>query len=220
MLNSKYIYHSPAAIGQRILECRTNLKLSQDDLCAKLQDAQAGLSRQTLSKIENGELGRLTLHQMLAMCEIFNCDIGYLLCEYDSRTITAEQIEEYTGLNEQAIDTLHELHTLQQSDEDERKKAAVKHTIPFINQLLKGRATMKSIGASLNEVAFASKWEDSIGRGLEVPDKNVKRCRDGGLYAISVTITEQVNKLLGNPYAEDKTPERTERLQKTIDKIE
>ena len=37
------------------------------------------------------------------MCDLFGCEIGYLLCDYDCKTRTATDIQKETGLSEAAI---------------------------------------------------------------------------------------------------------------------
>lgn len=43
------------------------------------------VSRQTLSRWESGE-GNITVNDLLNMCEVFGCDFGYLIGEYECRT--------------------------------------------------------------------------------------------------------------------------------------
>lgn len=65
------------------------------------------VSRQTISKWEKAEgSSSPTLDDFLRMCNIFNCELGYLLCEYDCKTRAATDIHKETGLSEKAINTL------------------------------------------------------------------------------------------------------------------
>ena len=45
------------------------------------------------------------------MCEIFNCELGYLLCEYDCKNKIAADVQTVTGLSEKAVMILHDMKT-------------------------------------------------------------------------------------------------------------
>lgn len=97
-------------IGRRIQKERKLLGLSQDEFCDK-----AGIvKRATLSKWENGTGGEITVGMLTAMCEVFDCELGYLLCEYDCKTRAATDISQQTGLSEEAVKNLSNLHDLKE----------------------------------------------------------------------------------------------------------
>lgn len=91
------------AIGKRISSERENFsekKLTQFELGEKL-----GYNAKTVRKWEQGKtLPELTT--MLQMCEMFGCELGYLLGEYNTRTRAAADIQSATGLRESAIKKL------------------------------------------------------------------------------------------------------------------
>lgn len=89
-------------IGERIQSERITADLSKVELAKEV-----GCSRQLIAKWEKGD-GTLFLNEMLAMCNLFDCELGYLLCEYDCKTRTATDIHEETGLSEDAVNKLHE----------------------------------------------------------------------------------------------------------------
>ena len=91
-------------IGKRIKAERTNLKLSQQEFADKLNIS----ARQTISKWEKG-IAIPQLEDMLNMCNLFNCELGYLLGEYDCKTRINTDIAKETGLTEKSIYTLHSL---------------------------------------------------------------------------------------------------------------
>ncbi len=89
-------------IGEIIRKERKAKGLSLDDLADKLST-----TRQTVSKWEKGEeKPSPSLYDLLKMCELFNCDFGYLIGEYDCKTRTATDIQKETGLSEKAIENL------------------------------------------------------------------------------------------------------------------
>jgi transcriptional regulator with XRE-family HTH domain len=68
-------------------------------------------SRQTATNWENGK--RLPcIEDLLKMCEIFNCEMGYLLCEegYNCKTRAITDIQNKTGLSEKAIEQIISLN--------------------------------------------------------------------------------------------------------------
>lgn len=203
--------HNPVAIGQRIQARRGELNLTQlavVDILRNRGDKSGGMSINTYRNIEHGKLGDLSIRQVLELCEVLSCDIGYLLYEYDSKTLTTEEIIEHTGLTEKAVETLHKLHAIQQDEEaDEKKKTAIRHVLPFVNQLLEDRVAVQRIGANLNEISFATEYESSFG-GTGVPDRIAFRSRNGGMYDLARTIEQQADNLLGNPYSSMKTDKR------------
>jgi DNA-binding Xre family transcriptional regulator len=67
---------------------------------------KVGTTRQTISKLENGKSVETTLNTLLNLCSVFDCELGYLLGEYDCKTRTATDIQKETGLSEKSIDIL------------------------------------------------------------------------------------------------------------------
>lgn len=59
------------------------------------------VSRQTLSRWESGE-GNITVNDLLNMCEVFGCDFGYLIGEYECRTRQQTDICAVTCLSPKA----------------------------------------------------------------------------------------------------------------------
>lgn len=100
-------------IGQRIRKERKLAKLSQSQFAEKLCLSEK--SRQTIGKWENGNV-LPSLTDLTLMCQFFNCEIGYLLCEYDCKKKDSTNINEITGLSEDAINVLSQLHHSQISD--------------------------------------------------------------------------------------------------------
>lgn len=59
-------------------------------------------SRQSVGSWENG-IRFPSLDMFLKMCEIFECEIGYLLCEFDCKTKEETDIQKATGLSNKSI---------------------------------------------------------------------------------------------------------------------
>ena len=94
-------------MGDRIVNARKKeRKWSQDRFIEELNSRGVAIGRNRLSKIENGEQQYFDLGFMLAVCDIFGWDMGYLLGEYGETTRDKYFICEYTGLSEKALDPL------------------------------------------------------------------------------------------------------------------
>lgn len=96
-------------IGERLKSEREALKLSMDDLASEIHT-----TRQTISKWEKGTSVEITLNMLLELCRVFDCELGYLLCEYDCKTRAATDISQQTGLSEEAVKNLSNLHDLKE----------------------------------------------------------------------------------------------------------
>lgn len=93
-------------IGKRIREERKKIKLNQENFGWKLRDYNIrGFNRETVAKWEKGE-ALPSLDILLKMSEIFDCEIGYLLCEFDTKTRLSADIQQETGLSEDEIEIL------------------------------------------------------------------------------------------------------------------
>ena len=91
-------------IGERIRYERKTLGLSQERFAEELDRERALIGRW-----ERGE--RLpSLEDLINMCELFQCEVGYLLCEegYENKTRTVTDICKSTGLSEEAVKLLIE----------------------------------------------------------------------------------------------------------------
>ena len=99
----KYKYNE---IGDRIRNLRQNNGMTQDALIEEFRNMGYGISRNTLSKIENGVEQAFTFDFLRNFCQIFGCDIGFLLGEYKEKKVQIHQISSITGLSETAIENL------------------------------------------------------------------------------------------------------------------
>ena len=90
-------------IGERIKKEREAQKLNKKDLLAKIYMAET--SHKTLTAWENGE--RVPdLGSLARMAEVFQCDIGYLIGDYNERTRTTADIVKETQLSESAVQNI------------------------------------------------------------------------------------------------------------------
>lgn len=99
-----------AAIGQRLKELRKERSMTQKQLAGLISDLvptdkEKGFGQSTISGWEKGNQ-LPPLPKLIALSEIFACDISYLLCDYDTKNKDISDISRITGLSEQAVNTL------------------------------------------------------------------------------------------------------------------
>ena len=100
-----YMKYNFCEIGERIRQMRKKKFSNQDAFIEELREKyKVPIGRNKVSAIENGEQGQFTLPFLLACCDIFDCDMGYLLGEYgDCKTRDSQFIHEQTNLSELSI---------------------------------------------------------------------------------------------------------------------
>lgn len=92
------------AIGRRIREERITAGFrSQGDFAERMGYAYE--SRQTIANWEKGK-SLPCFEDFFKMCDIFDCEYGYLMCEYDCKKRDTADIQKITGLTEDAIEKL------------------------------------------------------------------------------------------------------------------
>ena len=99
-------------IGERLRNLRKNNGYSQDKLIEILDtNYSLHIGRNTLSNIENGcqKADNFNISLLLALADLYNCDVGYLLDEYHNITGRNTDIQAATGLNDNSIKTLESL---------------------------------------------------------------------------------------------------------------
>lgn len=85
-----------SAIGQKLKTERVACGYkSQDALAEKMN-----VCRQTVASWERGE--NLNLGDLVRLCNLFSCDFGYIVGEYECKRRTATDIREETGLSASA----------------------------------------------------------------------------------------------------------------------
>ena len=88
-------------IGKNIKRERKKVKLSQEEFGELLC-----IARGRVGKIESGEDKNFSISHLMRMSEIFGCDIGALLGEYESQSAAEEKLTELTGLSQSAVRVL------------------------------------------------------------------------------------------------------------------
>lgn len=94
-------------IGERLKKERKEYGFkSHDALCDYIKENNyRSFKRQTISKWEQGKECP-PLDVLLTLCKLYNCEVGYLLCEYDCKYRENTNIKETIGLTEENIEYL------------------------------------------------------------------------------------------------------------------
>lgn len=91
--------YSEKQLAEIIKNTRLNMKKhTQDNMAEHLELS----SRQAYANIENGS-SKIQLKHIIKLCEIFDCDIGYLFGEYPTKRRVSADVQEITGLSENSI---------------------------------------------------------------------------------------------------------------------
>ena len=186
-------------IGERIRIERNKLGLTQNALAEMLGLTEMNANARTIvNKIEKGTQP-VKVEQIQKLCEIFDCEVGYLLCEFDCPRRDNADIQAVTGLSNEAIDNLKQI-ALNQN----RKIIANAHKLRLkaINALLDGAA------ANFSDVSVIGFMWDSISTLLfDIDSMDVElsiRSADG----VQLNVDPEIHKTVAINALKDKIFER------------
>ena len=99
-------------IGNRIRETRkkTINKFTNKPYTLAEVAETCHIGKNNLCSLENGDRERLSVNTLIEMSKLFDCDIGYLLGEYDTKKRKITDIQNTIGLSESAIEQLIYYH--------------------------------------------------------------------------------------------------------------
>lgn len=106
--------------------CRNKKDLTEDKMADKI-----GISKSTYRNIKNGKTTNITVDTLQKLTKYFNCSADYILGIIKHPTHEKTDIHEVTGLSDQAIDTLKDIHQMH----DKNHGVDHKH-LPILNKLL------------------------------------------------------------------------------------
>lgn len=151
-------------IGERLKKERKNAGFkSHDGLADYIRNHNyKGFTRQTISKWERG-LEMPPLDILCSLCELFECELGYLLCEYNCKTRNDTDIHNETGLSEDAINVLKEWNRI--SKEKGPQYTWARNSLQALNDLLsQGVIVANNILLPIEEyIVYRSEYE-TMGR--------------------------------------------------------
>lgn len=133
---------------------RKKAKLTLEQLGEKIN-----VSRQTISSWEKG-ITSPSVHDLLCLCEVFNCDYGYMVGEYSCKRREHTDIHEKTGLTEESIKALEMLSLVEESN-----------YMKIVNSLLSNPLFISSIQTASEYLSFAGDYTN-----LRKCSREAKKC--------------------------------------------
>lgn len=109
----------------RLKQLKDENNYTQEDLAVVLNTV-----RQTYSKYENGQ-SPIMLDDAIKLCNFYDCDIGYLIGEYDTKKHIVADVCSVTGLSENAVEKL-----IQNKKDNETKYTQFRVTTHTINKFI------------------------------------------------------------------------------------
>lgn len=173
-------------IGTRIRKEREALGLNKKELLTRLYMSEA--SHKTLTAWESG-LRLPDLDSIARMAELFDCDTGYLLGDYDERRRVTADVCKETGLSEGAVEWVCGLRSCKAVDKSLSKQLldalSVLITTEDFSLVLRDIVRLKIIMARAANVTEAKDFSEIFERmdyldkvGHEVPEYT------GGKYLV------------------------------------
>lgn len=110
----KYNPETLKHVGKVIATERKKRHWTQEELITQLSMKDVNIGRNRLSSIENGKQTPEPIGAdfLFAVCELFDCDVGFLFGDYPEKSKTVHDVCEYVGLSEESVNTLHQLSEL------------------------------------------------------------------------------------------------------------
>lgn len=91
-------------IKERIKKARSDINMTQEQLAKRM-----GYERETVTAWESGK-NTPKLDALVRLCDILQCDLGFLLGEYKEKRREVADACAVTGLSESAVKRLYQLH--------------------------------------------------------------------------------------------------------------
>ena len=136
-------------IGDKLEKLRKKHHYSQEKLMEILSSKyDFKMDRGNYGKIERGlyPVKSISLGLLMALSDLYNCEIGYLLCEYECKTGRNTDINAVTGLNDESIAGLEMIHAQDENENkikelaekaDREREKELKYLIHLRNEIIK-----------------------------------------------------------------------------------
>lgn len=101
-------------VGERLTKARNRKKITRQELADELSHhgkapaSKRGVSYDRLKEWEYGN-NAIPLEWIPAVCDVLECDVGYLFGEYEELTRQATDICKETGLSEDAVEAIRSM---------------------------------------------------------------------------------------------------------------
>ena len=187
-MNDVFVYENRKhRIGNRIKTLREAAGFTQEQLASRidaLERKEKTTKQNTVSSWENGTT-LPPLSRLIALSVVFNCDISFLLCDYDKQKKDVEDISTLTGLSENAVNYIIGL----------QKEANGCKNIKALNYLL----SCDNIDGVLSALADYLETEDILQYLLFLKKKKQEEMLKNGEYSTNLFLSDQIsNKMKEN----------------------
>lgn len=175
-------------IGERIAMERKKRGWSQAVFGEKLSKKMGGsisAEQNTISNWEKGKNLPASLEVFLAISQIFECDCGYLLCDYDEKTHDSTEICKATGLSDCSVQCLCSLNTWE----------IVKYAkaIDFLLLDLQERYKSNDFRSVLDLLCFFLKYDDICDTKKQVfSDGHIADYAGGEISTDAIALNERI----------------------------
>ena len=177
-------------IGQRLREERIQAGLTQEQLAEKLTSALnlefhcKDIAQSTIVHWESGNTN-IPLDRLIAISKIFQCDCGYLLCDYDQRTHNSLEICGTIGLSESSVNHLSALRTWGITSEAK--------TLDFLLQDARERHRSHNYRSILDLLRFFLEYDDSGTKTKQVFSNGyVSDYEGGGIATNAIALNSRI----------------------------
>lgn len=163
-------------IGERIKLERKRLGLTQKDFLLKIYMSET--STATLRRWEQGK-DVPDLKTLVYMAELFGCDVGYLIADYDQRNHVTADIRSALGISELAIERLRNLKGAPISGAARRKDGKIYLTGPnhVLSELILSKHFTRLLFQLGRYIMFSGDTAESIEKdnNFSIEDEAYKR---------------------------------------------
>ena len=167
-------------IGSRIKMLRKNAGFTQEQLASRLDYLERKEKMTGQNTISSWESGKTLppLSRLIALSVVFNCDISFLLCDYDEQKKDVEDISNITGLSESAVNYIMQL----------QKEAGGGKNIKALNYLL----TCDNMDGGLSGLANYFERGDTPQNLGHIKGKKQEEMYKTGEYSTNLLLANQI----------------------------
>ena len=160
---SENIENKIKSIGERIKKERKSAGFTNQSGFARFMGYSID-SRQTVGNWEKGKYIPC-MDDLLKMCNLFDCDLSYLLCEHKAKRRKVADVQKETGLSEEAINKLIHLNT----------NKGYEKVIDFLNMLIESEDFVLLADSCMDYLTAHTLWNKrkqdyKKETGIEMPE--------------------------------------------------
>lgn len=165
------MHYDEKVIAQRIERERERLNWTKDKLAKEMN-----IHRNTLALWEKQDKPEHlpSFTDLLRLCKLFDCEVGYLIGEHEGKTRESTDIQAVTGLSEKAIQALQGFCVNIRDSKSEFERNALikirKNNIKIFNTMFEGDACVWWLNSMRSTVAAVQNHSDDCSEYIDVQD--------------------------------------------------